>query len=221
HPHDGSPLFYRHGHASAAKARGAIVMFHRGHEHSGRLAHLPEELGLPEFDFFAWDARGHGRSPGERGFAPSFGTSVRDVQTFIEHITSQHGFAAESIVVVAQSVGAVLVATWAHDYAPRVRGLVLASPAFKVKLYVPLARPGLRLMYALRGPFFVMSYVKAKFLTHDPVRIASYEADPLITRPISVNILLALYEAAERVVADAGAITLPTQLLISGDDWVV
>jgi len=33
-------------------------MFHRGHEHSGRLAHLVDELDLPDCDFFAWDARG-------------------------------------------------------------------------------------------------------------------------------------------------------------------
>jgi hypothetical protein len=76
-------------------------------------------------------------------------------------------------------------------------------------------------MQKLRGNFFVNSYVKPQFLTHDPARIASYAADPLITRPISVNILLGLYEAAERVVADAQAITVPTQLLISGADWVV
>ena len=76
-------------------------------------------------------------------------------------------------------------------------------------------------MHKLRGLFFVNSYVKAKFLTHDPERIASYDSDPLISRPIAVNILLGLYEAAERVVADAQAITLPTQLLISGADWVV
>ena len=46
-------------------------------------------------------------------------------------------------------------------------------------------------------------------------------ADPLIARPIAVNILLALYETADRVVADARAITIPTQLLISGADFVV
>src|SRR5206468_7500141 len=58
-------------------------------------------------------------------------------------------------------------------------------------------------------------------LTHDPERMASYDADPLITRPISVNILLSLYETAERIVADAQAIVIPTQLLVSGADWVV
>ena len=99
--------------------------------------------------------------------------------------------------------------------------MALASPAFKVKLYVPFARPGLGLMRKLRGHFYVQSYVKAKFLSHDPERIASFDSDPLITRAISVDILLQLYRTAERIVADARAITIPTQLLISGADWVV
>ena len=219
--HDGVDLFYRHWPATEHPIRGALVFFHRGHEHSGRLAHLADELDLPHFDCFAWDARGHGRSPGPRGFSPSLGTSVRDVQTFVDHIARHHRFATENIAVVAQSVGAVLVATWVHDYAPRIRGMVLASPAFKVKLYVPFARAGLALMRKLRGNFFVNSYVKANFLTHDPARIASYDTDPLIARPISVDILLALYETARRIVADAEAIVVPTQLLISGADWVV
>lgn len=219
--HDGQSLFYRRWPALAERRRGAVLLFHRGHEHSGRVAHLVDELDLPDFDFYAWDARGHGRSPGERGYSPSFSTSVRDVQTFVDHIETTHGVAVGDMHVVAQSVGAVLAATWAHDYAPRVRGFSLASPAFKVKLYVPFARPGLALMHKLRGHFVVNSYVKAKFLTHDPARIASYQTDPLISRPIAVNVLLGLYEAAERVVADAQAITQPVQLLISGADWVV
>jgi len=219
--HDGVSLFYRHWPAAETSARRAIVMFHRGHEHGGRMAHLVEELGLQGFDFFAWDARGHGESPGERGDSPSFATSVRDVQTFIDHIAAAYGIDTGDMVVLAQSVGAVVVSTWAHDYAPKIRAMVLASPAFKVKLYVPFARPGLKLMRAWRGNFFVNSYVKAKFLSHDPQRIASFEADPLISRPISVNMLLGLYDAAERVVADAQAIQIPTQLLISGSDFVV
>lgn len=222
--HDGQSLFYRHWPAAPATGQapqGAVVLFHRGHEHSGRIAHLVDELGLPGHAFFAWDARGHGRSPGERGYSPSLATSVRDIQTFIDHIATEHGIPVERIAVVAQSVGAVLASTWVHDYAPRIRALVLASPAFKVKLYVPLARPGLKLMHKLRGKFFVNSYVKARFLTHDPDRVASYQQDPLITRPIAVNILLDLYETADRIVADAAAITVPTQLLISGADWVV
>jgi SAM-dependent methyltransferase len=115
----------------------------------------------------------------------------------------------------------VLIAAWAHDHAPQIRCMVLASPAFKVKLYVPFARAGLRMKQKFRGLFYVNSYVKPRLLTHDPARIASYKSDALITRAIAVNILLGLYDTAERVVADARAITVPTQLLISGSDWVV
>ena len=220
--HDGVELFYRHWPAQDSTGpRQAVVMFHRGHEHGGRMAHLADELDLPGYDFFAWDARGHGLSPGARGDSPSFATSVRDVQTFLDHISATHAIAQTEMAVLAQSVGAVLISTWAHDYAPKVRCLVLASPAFKVKLYVPFARPGLKLLRHWRGNFFVNSYVKARFLSHDPERIASFENDPLISRPISVNMLLGLYEAADRVVADAQAIQIPTQLLISGADFVV
>ncbi|MBD0680522.1 bifunctional alpha/beta hydrolase/class I SAM-dependent methyltransferase [Pseudomonas sp. PSB11] len=221
--HDGVQLFYRHwpGPPEPGTPRKAVLLFHRGHEHSGRIAHLVDELDLPGFDFFAWDARGHGLSPGARGDSPSFATSVRDVQTFCEHLSASYQIVEENLAVIAQSVGAVIVATWAHDYAPRIRALVLASPAFKVKLYVPFARQGLALMRRWRGNFFVNSYVKARFLSHDPQRVASYDSDPLITKAISVNVLLGLYEAADRVVADAQAITIPTQLLISGADFVV
>jgi alpha-beta hydrolase superfamily lysophospholipase len=222
--HDGIELFYRHWPATAdnpGEPRKAVLLFHRGHEHSGRIAHLVDELDLPAFDFFAWDARGHGQSPGARGDSPSFATSVRDVQTFCDHLNATHQIDEENMAVIAQSVGAVIASTWVHDYAPRIRSLVLASPAFKVKLYVPFARPGLALMRKFRGNFFVNSYVKAKFLSHDPERVASYDSDPLITKAISVNVLLGLYEAADRVVADAQAIQVPTQLLISGSDFVV
>ena len=223
--HDGVELFYRHwparNVAENATEKRAVVIFHRGHEHSGRLQHVVDELQLDDSAMFAWDARGHGRSPGARGDSPSFAASVKDVDTFVRHISAVHGIAMENISVIGQSVGAVLVTAWAHDYAPPVRCLVLTAPAFQVKLYVPFARAGLNLLYKLRGNFFVTSYIKAKFLTHDAERIASYNTDPLITRHISVRILLGLYDAADRVVPDAQAITLPVQVLISGNDWVV
>ncbi|EIP99530.1 lysophospholipase [Opitutaceae bacterium TAV1] len=225
---DGTRLFYRHWPALSAPDAGAgvpprraIVLFHRGHEHSGRLQHIVDELALPGVPMYAWDARGHGRTEGPRGYSPGIGTSVRDVEEFMRHVAADSGVPAEDTIVIAQSVGAVLAAAWVHDYAPRLRGLILASPAFKVKLYVPFARRSLDLFRKFKPLFYINSYVKAKFLTHDPERIASFEADPLITRAIAVNILCELYTTAERLVADAGAITVPTQLLISGADWVV
>lgn len=216
--HDGVKLFYRYWPGTAPRA---IVLLHRGHEHSGRMAHIAQELDMPEYSMFAWDARAHGRSEGEQGSTTTMATFAQDLDEFVRHIRAEYGIAEVDISVVAQSVGAVMAAAWVHDYAPKIRCMVLASPAFKVKLYVPFARLGLSIWHAIAGDFFVNSYVKASALTHDPQRIASYATDPLIKRPISVRVLLALYQTAERLLEDAAAIRVPTQLLLSGRDWVV
>ncbi|RVD24311.1 bifunctional alpha/beta hydrolase/class I SAM-dependent methyltransferase [Mesorhizobium sp. M4B.F.Ca.ET.017.02.2.1] len=218
--HDGTEIFYRYWPAVGDKPKGAVLLFHRGHEHGGRMAHLVDELAMPGYAFYAWDARGNGRSAGERGYAPSFAALVRDIDCFVREI-ARDGFGQRDLALIAQSFGAVLAAAWVHEDAPDIRALVLASPAFSVKLYVPFAKEGIALWQKLKGRFFVNSYVKAKFLTHDPERIASFDADPLITRPIASNILVELYAHAARIVSDARAITVPTQLLISGADWVV
>lgn len=218
---DEIPLYFRYWPATQGHGQKVIVLFHRGHEHSGRLQHVVDELMMPDTHFYAWDARGHGQSSGERGYSPSLARSVRDVDEFVRFVAEDANVDCEDIIVIAQSVGAVLVSTWVHDYAPKIRGMVLASPAFKVKLYVPFAHAGLRLLQRIRGLFYVNSYVKGKLLSHDPARIASFEQDKLISRQIAVNILLDLDVTSKRIVSDASAITLPTQLLISGDDFVV
>src|SRR5580765_5315582 len=98
---DGTELFYRQWPVEGTSS-GAIVLFHRGHEHSGRMSHLVDELGLDDFEFYAWDARGHGRSPGPRGFSPSLGTSIRDVNDFVDEVSRQSGHPIENIAVIAQ-----------------------------------------------------------------------------------------------------------------------
>src|SRR5687767_16033408 len=97
---------------------------------------------------------------------------IKDVDAFVRHVSKVHAIPLENIMVLAHSVGAVSVAAWVHDYAPPIRAMILATPAFRVRLYVPLAIPSLRLKQKFLGPGYVKSYVKAKMLTHDPVQAA-------------------------------------------------
>jgi alpha-beta hydrolase superfamily lysophospholipase/SAM-dependent methyltransferase len=217
---DGTTLFYRLWQPPAPADR-ALVLFHRGHEHSGRFDDVVEALAPENCAVFAWDARGHGRSPGERGSAPSFGCLVKDAQAFVSFIAREHKIPVSSMAVLGVSVGAVLAAAWVHDLAPPVRALALVGPAFRVRLYVPAAIPLLRLRQRLRGAGFVQSYVKAALLTRDPDQARRYRTDPLVTRAIAVNVLLGLHDTARRLLADAHTITVPTLVLTAGSDWVV
>ncbi|MEO7493848.1 MAG: bifunctional alpha/beta hydrolase/class I SAM-dependent methyltransferase [Massilia sp.] len=221
---DQTRLFYRCWKPVAETAgavRRALVFLHRGHEHSGRIQPLVEQFGLHQDWAFAWDARGHGHSPGERGAAPGFDALVQDFDTFISHIQHVHGIAPENIVVVANSVGAVIAATWLHDYAPRVRGVVMATAAFEIKLYVPLAKPALRFATGFKPDLAVTSYIRSSMLTHSKEQAAVYDADPLIAKSISAKVLLELADTAKRIVSDASAIDTPILMLAADKDFVV
>lgn len=224
---DQTRLFYRcwqprDTHRTAASPPLRVLIFlHRGHEHSGRIEPLVEQFaGLRDWAF-AWDARGHGHSPGERGAAPDFESLGQDFHWFIRHLRQVHGFAPEDMVVIANSVGAVIAATWIHDHAPHIRGVVMAAAAFQIKLYVPLAKPALRLALGFKPDLAVTSYIRPSMLTHSHEQARAYAADPLIARRISARVLLGLADTAERIVADAFAIDVPVLMLVAEKDYVV
>lgn len=217
---DGTELYYRAWHPLHPRKK-ALIVFHGGHEHSGRFHDLARSLDLRDASVFAWDARGHGRSPGVRGHARHFHDMVRDADVFIRHISGKYGVRTSDMVLLGHSVGSVIICTWLLDYARPVRGAVIGSPAFQVKLYVPFALPALRLLQRIFPKASVRSYVRPGLLTHDLGEAKARGADKLISSRISVSVLTSLFDTAKRVIAGAGSIKAPILCLCAGKDWVV
>ena len=220
--HDGVDLFYRHWPAPRGPARGAIVMFHRGHEHSARMAHLVDELDLPDFDFFAWDARGHGRSPGARGDAPGiahFGARRADVRRPRRRDARfrrrrHRRDRAERGRRAGRGMGARLRAAHPLHGArlARVQGQALrAVRAARARADVQAARQFLR-QQLRQGEVPDARPGADRELRRRP---ADHAAD---LRPTCCS---ACTTPPSAIVADAQAIVVPTQLLVSGADWVV
>src|SRR5574338_533725 len=108
---DGAELFFRAWIPNGA-ANKAMLLFHRGHEHSGRWQETVDSLGLEDVAIFACDARGHGRSPGDRGAAKSLHDVIKDVDAFVRHVSDKFGIPIENMIVLAHSLAAVTVAAW-------------------------------------------------------------------------------------------------------------
>ena len=217
---DGTRLFYRFWPAPDQRA-GTVILLHRGHEHSGRIRHLVAELELPDFAFFALDLRGHGRS-GNTGDPSDFLNLARDLDDFAGVIIGQlHDISMDEVVIIGQSVGAVAGALWVQQLQPRIRAMVLAAPAFSIRLYVPFARPMMRMGRRFHLGLQVKSYVQPSMLTRDRARMAAYRADPLISRSIDAGLLLDLDAWSRELVRLSHTIQVPTQVLVSGRDHVV
>ncbi|MCG3841392.1 alpha/beta fold hydrolase [Psychrobacter sp. Ps1] len=198
-----------------------VILLHRGHEHSGRLAELGEQFATAGYQVFAWDARGNGRSGGIKDHAESVTELERDLEGFVQLVIEHTGIAIEDTLIVASSIGAVLAAAWVHDYAPNIRGMILGTPALSIRLYLPFAIPSLKVARTLGLMSRVSSYVKAQVLTHDKDAQQAYNADPLISNSISTDLLIDTHATGQRLLDDAGAITVPTFVLCAGKDYVV
>lgn len=216
---DGLKLFYRSWN-TVEPTQKAIVLFHGGHEHSGRFTPMIEMLGINNYMYFAWDARGHGMSEGRGDYTRSVQDLIRDANSFIEHILKKFSLSMSNIVLLGHSLGGLIVSSYVLDYKPDMRGVILSSPLFRVRTYVPFDRFIFRLLEHIKPSGYINSYMMASMLTHDKKEIEKRKEDPLITRPIGIKLLLSSIEQGERLIKMAPEIKIPTLILAAGNDWV-
>ena len=214
---DGNKIFYRVW--NFEKNKKTLIIIHRGHEHSERLSELTQNEKFLKYNIFAYDLRGHGYT--EAKTSPNAMDYVRDLDFFIKHIKSEYQIKEEDIFIVANSIGGVILSAYAHDFAPNIAGIALLAPAFEIKLYIPFAKQLVTLLTKIKKDAKVMSYVKAKVLTHDVEEQNKYNNDKLINKEINAKLLIDLANMGKRLVEDSMAIELPTIIFSAEKDYVV
>ena len=214
---DGNKIFYRTW--NFEKNKKTLIIIHRGHEHSERLSELAQDEKFLKYNIFAYDLRGHGYT--ETKTSPNAMDYVRDLASFVNHIKNEYQIKEEDIFIVANSIGGVILSAYVHDFAPNIAGMALLAPAFEIKLYIPFARELVILLTKIKKDAKVMSYVKAKVLTHDIEEQNKYNSDKLINKEINARLLIDLADMGKRLVEDSMAIELPTIIFSAEKDYVV
>lgn len=214
---DGNKIFYRTW--NFEKNKKTLIIIHRGHEHSERLNELAQDEKFLKYNIFAYDLRGHGYT--EVKSSSNAMDYVRDLASFVNHIKNEYQIKEEDIFIVANSIGGVILSAYVHDFAPNIAGMALLAPAFEIKLYIPFARELVILLTKINKNAKVMSYVKAKVLTHDVEEQNKYNSDKLINKEINAKLLIDLADMGKRVVEDSMAIELPTIIFSAEKDYVV
>lgn len=214
---DGNKIFYRKW--NFEKDKKTLIIIHRGHEHSERLNILTQDEKFLKYNIFAYDLRGHGYTKIKS--SPNSMDYVRDLDSFVKHIKSKYQIKEEDIFIIANSIGGVILSAYVHDFAPNIAGMALLAPAFEIKLYIPFAKQLVTLLTKIKKDAKVMSYVKAKVLTHDIEEQNKYNSDKLINKEINAKLLIDLADMGKRLVEDSMAIELPTIIFSAEKDYVV
>lgn len=192
-----------------------VVVFQHGMgEHSGRYQHLLSAFNDTGTAFYALDARGHGRSPGRRGYVMHFERFADDLGDLIRLARSEHE--GQKVFLLGHSLGGVIALDFAlrpksQDY---LRGLVLSSAAIELPHggMNRVAKPAARLLARLAPGAILVNMLRQTDLSHDTEAVAAYRADPLVHSKVTALLGHTLFQLNQHFYAEAHRLRIPVYL---------
>ncbi len=169
--------------------RGVVLIVHGLAEHSDRYAELAQFLNTHQYAVYGFDLRGHGRSPGMRGYVERFEDYLVDVQTVLDQVQTQHSITPPNSItpprtplfLLGHSMGGAIATRFVLEH-PEVNlaGLILSAPALALN---PKVSPLLIRLSGLLGtllPTMPTVALDHTGISRDPAVRAAYDQDPLI-----------------------------------------
>lgn len=198
--------------------KGVVVITHGYAEHCGRYREVAHVLVNAGWAVLTYDVRGHGHSPGPRGFIERFDIYLDD---FTAMIAAGRALAPEKpLVLLGHSHGSLItLRALAGAHPPSVTSAIVSSPYLGLKLAVPgwkktLARVASRIAPKLNQP----SGLAADQLTSDVAMQKAHDADPLVFGTATTRWFTESSAAQQYVYDHADRIEVPTTWLVGAAD---
>ena len=215
---DGTPLYVADWPIGAAAAAGnGIVLMHGLGEHCGRYAQVARVFNDCGYSVRSYDHRGHGRSGGARGDVPGADALLQDAKIVIDDFAQN---LSAPPLLLGHSLGGLFAACYATHALSPLGGLILSSPALRIRLS-GAQKLLLRVLGAIAPGFGIPNGLKSKYLSHRQEVVDAYDSDPLVHPKISARLLRAMLEAIAFTQARASTLSVNTLLLVAGDDHLV
>lgn len=216
---DGLELFVRQWRQPEVAHRWTFVMSHGLGEHSGRYQRFAEWFTAQGATIYALDHRGHGRSGGRRGDAPSLKALLDDLDMVVLRARQE---SAGPLVLFGHSFGGLLAIAYALDRPDRLDRAVFSAPLLLVKAKVPAwKRAAARVLPTIAPRLSMSNEVDANLLSHDATIAVAYRSDPLVHNRLSAGMYGDTIAHGEEFIARAPELRVPFLLLQGQDDLIV
>lgn len=194
------------------RARAVVGLIHGLGEHCSRYSHVAERFAKEQIALIAFDLRGHGRSEGQRGDAPSFDAYMQDLDRFMQQIEAR--FDKTPCLLYGHSMGGLLLLNYLIRRQLKILGAVSSAGG----LHTPLTQQRVKLalvqtLSRLTPKFAIASGLDAHAISRDQAVVQSYKTDPLVHGFVTLRMAQATIPAIDFVFQHADQIGLPLLIL--------
>ncbi|MDA8193895.1 MAG: alpha/beta fold hydrolase [Thermaerobacter sp.] len=204
-------------------AAAAVALVHGAGEYCGRYQAWADVLNAAGFALVGSDLPGLGRSGGRRGDIADFAEYLDTVDHILRH--ARDLYPEQPLFLFGHSLGGLISVRYLQTRTPAVplAGLVLSSPALRLKMPVPAWKSRLAaLARAIWPTLAVPAGIDAKIVTQNPTVIKESENDPLQVNSVTARWYYAFVDAmAAALDASAPPCPIPALVWHAGADLLI
>lgn len=200
---------------------GPTVVFMHGYaEHVGRYREFAEHLVRAGNRVSGFDARGHGKSPGQRGHIDDFERYVEDLHEYTQWI--RHKAPEQPLILLGHSNGGLAALRLAQSRRHVLDGLILSSPLIALQPKHQVVPMWLAIIIdALASRLPLPNGIDGGELTHDPEIRRLQENDPLAHGRTTPRWFVTVNQTMARAGSNFESVRLPVLVLQADSDPIV
>ncbi len=195
---------------------GTALVVHGYGEHCGRYRELCHFLAEGGISCLSFDFRGHGRSPGPRGYVKRFSDYAKDLSCAWQHLmTRKHS----SSHIVGHSMGGLVALDGVLSQVCSPISLCLSSPFLGVKKNIPAWQRTFGTIASKVFPRFSLSSdIRPEDITHDLQRQQERKQDTLCHDRGNARWYTEALATQNRVADRISQLDIPSLWMIAGED---
>jgi acylglycerol lipase len=214
--HKGVSLYYQCW-LPSGEPRAILLLNHGLAEHSGRYKNLVNYFVPRGYAVFGFDHRGHGKSPGLRGYVEDFSFFVQDLGIFRDLV--RHEYPNAKIFIIAHSVGGTIATAYTLNNQQQFDGLILSGPTLKVGASVSRGLVILAPLLSRLIPKVGLYTIDAAATSRDKAVVEAYLNDPLVyTGKIRIKLGVEILKTTQILQPQMSKIHLPIMILHGSED---
>jgi acylglycerol lipase len=176
----GNLALYYQGWLPDGDPKAVLFVVHGLAEHSGRFLNLVNYFVPKGYALYSFDQRGHGKSPGKKGYIKSFSLLVDDLEKILEFVRNKHK--KSKIFIIAHSIGGTVSTAYAASHRDGFDGLILSGATLQLGADIPRFLIALAPLLSVLIPGVGLYTIDAPSISSDKSVVEAYIHDPLVYR---------------------------------------
>ncbi len=199
--------------------RAVLAVVHGFGEHSGRYLNFVNYFVPRGFALYAFDHRGHGKSPGVRGHVNQWSEFRDDVRAFIQLVREQEP--GKPVFILGHSLGGLITLEYALHYPDGLHGVIASGPLLVQAGLSPVVIALAKVLSRIAPSTAIKTGLDSSTISRDPAVVKAYQTDPLVHGFGTPRMSTEITAAQNWTNAHAADLTLPFYMILGGEDKLV